>query len=316
MSRKKWGKSAAKTEKIIRDAVPKPETKTEISEYLKKAKSVTGYDLANRFNIRISVAKRILKEQEDEGIIVPYIRESGFVVYTTPDELEKREGGAQIMTADAFEEIASSKTRTPVITEEMGAALLAAAAPETEKPSRLARRRREAGDRKERRDTRPEIVVEPLEAVAVVQPEAPVATEEVKPKKKPAVKKVKPKEEKPKKKPAAKKAKPKEEKPKKKPAAKKTKPKEEKPKKKPAAKKTKPKEEKPKKKPAAKKTKPKEEKPKKKPAAEKAKPKEEKPKKKPAAKKAKPKEEKPKKKPEHFFKFELVWFHQFSITNS
>ncbi|MHA1479901.1 MAG: hypothetical protein ACTSQZ_00545, partial [Candidatus Thorarchaeota archaeon] len=93
MSRKKWGKSAAKTERVVRDAVPKPDTLTEIGEYLKKTRSVTGFDLANKFGIRMSVAKRILREKEAEGVIVPYIRESGFVVYTTASELEKHEGG-------------------------------------------------------------------------------------------------------------------------------------------------------------------------------------------------------------------------------
>ena len=91
ISRKKWGRSAAKTERIIRDAVPKEEVLDEINEYLKNAKSVTRFDLANKFSIRASVAKKILKEHEHEGSLIPYIRESGFVVYTTPEEMEKRE---------------------------------------------------------------------------------------------------------------------------------------------------------------------------------------------------------------------------------
>ena len=92
ISRKRWGKSAAKTERIIRDAIIKPDAQSGIEDYLKKAKSVTCYDLANRFNIRMSVARKILREKEVEGVVVPYIREGGFVVYTTPSELEKREG--------------------------------------------------------------------------------------------------------------------------------------------------------------------------------------------------------------------------------
>ncbi|MCK4280418.1 MAG: hypothetical protein KAW94_07560, partial [Candidatus Thorarchaeota archaeon] len=71
ISRKKWGRTATKTEKIVRDAVPKPETIGEIDEYLKKAKSVTSFDLAKRFNIRMSIARRILKDKETEGVIVP-----------------------------------------------------------------------------------------------------------------------------------------------------------------------------------------------------------------------------------------------------
>jgi len=111
----------------------------------------------------MSVARKILREKELEGIVVPYIREGGFVVYTTPSELAKREGGAPIMVADALEEIASSVPKEPVITEEMDIALAAASSPESVKPSKLARQRREAGEKKERKDIRPEVIVEPIE---------------------------------------------------------------------------------------------------------------------------------------------------------
>jgi ribosomal protein S25 len=197
ISRKKWGKSAAKTERIVRDAIIKADTESSIEEYLQKAKSVTSYDLANRFNIRISIARKILREKEAEGVVVPYIREGGFVVYTTPAEIEKREGGAPIMVADALEEVASSVPRKTVITEEMDIALVAAGTPGVVKPSRLARKRREAGAKKERKDERPEVIVEPL----APQPEA---TPEETPKKKvPAKKKTAPKKKAPAKKKAA-----------------------------------------------------------------------------------------------------------------
>ncbi|MFW9893114.1 MAG: hypothetical protein ACFFFO_12965, partial [Candidatus Thorarchaeota archaeon] len=184
ISRKKWGKSAAKTERIVRDAIVKPETSSGIDEYLKKAKSVTSYDLANRFNIRISVARNILREKESEGVVVPYIREGGFAVYTTPAELEKREGGAPIMVADALEEVASTVPKETVITEEMDIALMAAGAPGAVKPGKLAWKRREVGEKKERKDTRPEVVVEPLPPVE--KPEEPPEEE---PKKKAPAKK-------------------------------------------------------------------------------------------------------------------------------
>jgi outer membrane biosynthesis protein TonB len=178
---------------VVRDAIPKPDAESGIDEYLKKAKSVTCYDLANRFNIRMSIARRILREKEAEGVVVPYIREGGFVVYTTPSELEKREGGAPIMVADALEEVASSVPKTPVITEEMDVALAAASNPELIKPSKLARARREAGVKKERKDTRPEVVVEPLESVEPQPQPEPLKEEAPKkkaaPKKKPAKKK-------------------------------------------------------------------------------------------------------------------------------
>jgi len=225
--------------------VPKPETIGEIGEYLKKAKSVTIYDLAKRFNIRMSIARKILKDKETEGVIVPYIHESGFVVYTTRAEIEKRDGGKPIMIVDVLEEIASSVPERPVTSNEMDIALGAASTAESVKPGKLARQRRALGDRKEREKARqPEIVVEPLAETAESPSAESPKPEEKKPKKKATKKKAeeKPKkkvEEKPKKKVTKKKV---EEKPKKKVTKKKV---EEKPKKKVIKKKA---EEKPKKK--------------------------------------------------------------------
>jgi len=125
---------------------------------------VTPYELANKFGIRLSVARQILKENEERGQVVPYIRESKFVVYTTPSELKKRESKSPIMIADVLEEVASSVPEESVITEEIDTALLAAASMTSVKPSRLARKRRETGERKEKaKDRRPEVVIEPLE---------------------------------------------------------------------------------------------------------------------------------------------------------
>ena len=223
ISRKRWGKSAAKTERIIRDAIVKPDVTSGIDEYLQKAKSVTSFDLANRFNIRMSIARKILKEKEVEGIVVPYIKEGGFVVYTTPTELEKREGGAPIMVADALEGIASSVRKKTVITEEMDNALVAAGAPGAVKPGRLARQRREIGARKERKDERPEVVIVPLEPSAEKPKPPPVEKEEKKaaPKKKAPAKKKEEKKAAPKKKAPAKKKEEKKAAPKKKAAEKK-----------------------------------------------------------------------------------------------
>jgi len=178
--------------------VPKPETIGEIDEYVKKAKSVTSYDLAQRFNIRMSIARRILKDKETEGVIVPYIHESGFVVYTTPAEIEKRDGGKPIMIVDVLEEIASSVPKRPVITKEIDIALGAVSAAESAKPGKLARQRRALDDRKVKEKARqPEIVVEPLaETAESLIAEVP-KPEEKKPKKKVTKKKA---EAKPKKK--------------------------------------------------------------------------------------------------------------------
>jgi ribosomal protein S25 len=189
MSKKKWGKSTVKTERIIRDAVPKQETLDEIDGFLSNATSVTAFDLARRFNIRMSIAKDILSKKQEAGELVPYLKEAGFAVYTRPEELEKRETERPIMVSEVLEEVASSVPEQPVIDDEMDLALAAAGG--AVKPSKIARKRREAGKKKEReRDRRPEVVVEPLE-------EEPEATPPVEPR--PEPKKEKPKKEKPKK---------------------------------------------------------------------------------------------------------------------
>ena len=239
-----------------------------------------------------------MREKEVEGVVVPYIREGGFVVYTTPAEIEKREGGAPIMVADALEEVASSVPKKPVITEEMDIALAAASSPELVKPSKLARKRREIGEKKERKDTRPEVIVEPLEAVPP-QPEPIAAIEEKPAKKKAAPKKKAPAKKKaaPKKKPAKKKEAPKKKAPAKKKPAKKAEEKKAAPKKKaPAKKKAEEKKEAPKKKPAKKKEEKKPAPKKKAPAKKKAEEKKEAPKKKTTKKKAEEKKPAPKKK--------------------
>ncbi len=144
----------------------------------------------------MSVARKLLRQKETEGVVVPYIRGGGFVVYSTPAEIARREGGTPIMTADVLKEISSSVSHETVFDEEMEAALAAAAssAGTIVKPSKLARKRREVGERKERKETRPEIVVEPLTEETPPVPEPPKVEE----KPKEAAKKPK-KEEKPKK---------------------------------------------------------------------------------------------------------------------
>lgn len=169
-TRKKWGKTTQKTERLIRDAVPKPETLEELDQYVAKARSVTEYDLANKFNIRMSIARNILREKEAAGTLVPYVREGGLVVYTSHAEMEKRQGGRHVVLADALEEVASSAPARPVITEEMEAALTAASV-ESLKPSKVLRQRREVGERKEReRERRPEVIIEPLPTAGPEKP--------------------------------------------------------------------------------------------------------------------------------------------------
>jgi ribosomal protein S25 len=54
---------------IIRDLFPDDETKKKIDEELARAKGITPEYLANKYNVRVSAAKKILKEAEAKNII-------------------------------------------------------------------------------------------------------------------------------------------------------------------------------------------------------------------------------------------------------
>lgn len=162
---------------------------------------MTSYELANRFGIRMSVARQILREKEAEGLLVPYVKDGGFEAYTSPGELDRKETERPVLIADVLEEVSSSIPKESLFTDEMDAALEAAARMDAVvKPGRLARQRREAGEKKEqRKERRPEVVVHPLESEEErVDPEDELLEEESAVKKKTTPKKM---EEKPKKKP-------------------------------------------------------------------------------------------------------------------
>lgn len=54
---------------VIRDLTPDKETKKKIDGELSRAKGVTPAYLADRYNIRVSTAKKILREAEANNII-------------------------------------------------------------------------------------------------------------------------------------------------------------------------------------------------------------------------------------------------------
>jgi len=172
ISKKKWGRSTAKKERVVRDAIPKDDTASDIKSYVLNAKSVTPYDLASKFNIRMSVAKKMLREYADDGEIVPFIHEGGVSVYTTPETMEKH-GQEQ---SQQIEVVASTIKNTPLMTDDMESAIDTASEDVPVKPGRAARKKREEREKKAKRKPKPE----PTEEV------------EEKPKKKPE-KKAKPK---------------------------------------------------------------------------------------------------------------------------
>ncbi len=84
-AKKKWGASQKARERIIRDAIVEPETMSEINKYLEKAKIVTLSDVATRFNVRISIVKKIISQLEREGKLVPIVSSNLIKAYTKPD---------------------------------------------------------------------------------------------------------------------------------------------------------------------------------------------------------------------------------------
>ncbi len=54
---------------VIRDLTPDEETKKKIDGELSRAKGVTPAYLADRYNIRVSTAKKILREAEAKNIV-------------------------------------------------------------------------------------------------------------------------------------------------------------------------------------------------------------------------------------------------------
>ncbi len=62
--------SAEKAEKIIRDVEVKPSVLEQIKKEVQRSKVVTPQSLALKYNIRVSVAKRLLRQFEKEGLVV------------------------------------------------------------------------------------------------------------------------------------------------------------------------------------------------------------------------------------------------------
>jgi len=85
-SKKQQGKAAQKTQtkayekRIGGIDIPKVSNEKLINE-LKEAKAVTPYTLASKYNLRMSVAKRILRELVKQGIVQPITGNSRLRVY-------------------------------------------------------------------------------------------------------------------------------------------------------------------------------------------------------------------------------------------
>ncbi|MHA2358533.1 MAG: hypothetical protein ACXABK_07180 [Candidatus Heimdallarchaeaceae archaeon] len=54
---------------VIRDLLPDEETKKKIDEEIARSKGITPAYLADKYNIRVSTAKKILREAEANNIV-------------------------------------------------------------------------------------------------------------------------------------------------------------------------------------------------------------------------------------------------------
>ncbi|MCC6029198.1 MAG: 30S ribosomal protein S25e [Candidatus Korarchaeum sp.] len=62
--------SAEKTEKIIRDIEVKPQVMEQMRKEVVRSSYITPQSLAMKYNIRVSVARKLLREFEREGLVV------------------------------------------------------------------------------------------------------------------------------------------------------------------------------------------------------------------------------------------------------
>ena len=71
---------------VTRDLVPDDETKKKIDDEIKRAKGITPSYLADKYNIRVSTAKKILQEAEANNIVKRIISSRRTKVYSATAE--------------------------------------------------------------------------------------------------------------------------------------------------------------------------------------------------------------------------------------
>ncbi|MCG3227087.1 MAG: 40S ribosomal protein S25 [Candidatus Heimdallarchaeota archaeon] len=71
---------------VIRDLTPDDDTRKKIDDEIKRAKGITPSYLADRYNIRVSTAKKILQEAEANNIIKKIITSRRTKVYSATAE--------------------------------------------------------------------------------------------------------------------------------------------------------------------------------------------------------------------------------------
>ena len=67
----------------VRDLTPDEETKKKIDAEIRRAKGITPAYLADKFNIRVSTAKKILREAEENKIVKQVVSSRRTTVYSS-----------------------------------------------------------------------------------------------------------------------------------------------------------------------------------------------------------------------------------------
>jgi ribosomal protein S25 len=81
---KKWGTAAKeKEERLQRALVVENEVLTTIKDDVAKMRLITPGLLAQKYSIRISYAKQLLRELAESNVIKPYVMANKLRVYTT-----------------------------------------------------------------------------------------------------------------------------------------------------------------------------------------------------------------------------------------
>ncbi len=84
--------SAEKAEKIIREIEVKPSILEQIKKDVQRSKVVTPQSLAMKYNIRVSVARKLLRKFEEEGLVTYVDGNSRIRIYRGTKAKPPKEG--------------------------------------------------------------------------------------------------------------------------------------------------------------------------------------------------------------------------------
>lgn len=84
--------SAEKAEKIVREVEVRPSNLDQIKKDVQRSSVITPQSLALKYNIRVSVAKRLLRQFEKDGLVVYVDGNSRIRIYRGTKAKSSKEG--------------------------------------------------------------------------------------------------------------------------------------------------------------------------------------------------------------------------------